>query len=283
MIGKGFNLSTDPGLLSLLNEQAPDYSAWTCCCIPSETIKTAGLPLPLFLKYDDVEYGLRMKNRFIFVPGISVWHPTYGEYSLTNQYYDSRNRLIISSCSSGIDENVIRSVTESIYSEISSYRYDRAEEMLKGIEDFLKGPEFVYKLCLEGIHKTKKLQTEDLEILRKQIRVAKNVPERSMNFRLLTLNGLFFPSIGDLELSSCNDYAHRFYRVGKVLYNIGDGQGVLRQRSRFKTVQLVMKTLAMKRKLSKAAPRLSEEYKKTSTYYGSIESWKKLWEEASKL
>ncbi|MGH3899461.1 MAG: glycosyltransferase, partial [Pseudonocardiaceae bacterium] len=36
-----------------------DYNAWWMCLIPRSVAEDIGLPLPLFIKWDDVEYGLR--------------------------------------------------------------------------------------------------------------------------------------------------------------------------------------------------------------------------------
>ena len=38
-----------------------DYNGWWMCLIPTAVIKEIGLSLPLFLKWDDAEYGLRAK------------------------------------------------------------------------------------------------------------------------------------------------------------------------------------------------------------------------------
>ena len=37
------------------------YGAWWFCCIPAATIRREGLPLPLFVRFDDVEYGNRCR------------------------------------------------------------------------------------------------------------------------------------------------------------------------------------------------------------------------------
>jgi galactofuranosylgalactofuranosylrhamnosyl-N-acetylglucosaminyl-diphospho-decaprenol beta-1,5/1,6-galactofuranosyltransferase len=36
-----------------------DYNGWWMCLIPREVATALGLPLPLFIKWDDTEYGLR--------------------------------------------------------------------------------------------------------------------------------------------------------------------------------------------------------------------------------
>ena len=38
-----------------------DYNAWWMCLIPRAVAEDLGLPLPLFIKWDDAEYGLRAR------------------------------------------------------------------------------------------------------------------------------------------------------------------------------------------------------------------------------
>ena len=51
-----------------------EYSAWWYCCIPMNVIKENGLPLPMFIRGDDVEDRLRAKAKLISMNGICVWH-----------------------------------------------------------------------------------------------------------------------------------------------------------------------------------------------------------------
>ena len=39
-----------------------DYNGWWMCLIPTTVIREIGLSLPLFIKWDDAEYGLRAKD-----------------------------------------------------------------------------------------------------------------------------------------------------------------------------------------------------------------------------
>ena len=54
-----------------------DYNAWWMCLIPRSVAERIGLPLPLFIKWDDCEYGLRAGSHGIptaTVPGVAIWH-----------------------------------------------------------------------------------------------------------------------------------------------------------------------------------------------------------------
>ncbi|WAP59490.1 glycosyltransferase [Streptomyces sp. S465] len=76
-----------------------DYNAWWTCLIPVDVIKSIGLPLPVFIKWDDIEYGLRAGAHGIptvSLPGFGVWHESWREKDAHNwqAYYLLRNRCI---------------------------------------------------------------------------------------------------------------------------------------------------------------------------------------------
>ena len=57
-----------------LTKQKNLYAAWWYCCIPVSQIKVNKLPLPIFIRCDDVEYGLRCKPKIISMASFCVWH-----------------------------------------------------------------------------------------------------------------------------------------------------------------------------------------------------------------
>ncbi|MBR6911930.1 MAG: glycosyltransferase family 2 protein [Candidatus Methanomethylophilaceae archaeon] len=203
ILKNGADISTEKGILSISEEQHIDYSSWTCCCIPSSVVEKCGLPLPLFVSFDDTEYGLRLKGRFIVIPGITTWHQSYYSYPLRHRYYDMRNRLVTAACSGGLNRESVNNIFDAILSEIAAYRYDCSEEMIKGVYDFMKGPEYVFGSCTEGMHKTNGLELEESEKLRESLRPFDRSTSHSKKARFYTMNGLFLPSFGDMELDRC--------------------------------------------------------------------------------
>ena len=96
--GKGFNLTSKEKLVE--NEQFLQernrYGAWWYCCIPVSRIKEIGYPLPVFVKGDDIEYGIRNDRKLIHMNGIGVWHQSFAaKISPVVNYYSDRNMLII--------------------------------------------------------------------------------------------------------------------------------------------------------------------------------------------
>lgn len=102
--GRGFDLTNQKTLWE--NENLPQkrnrYGAWWFCCIPLETVKKNGYPLPVFIKGDDIEYGLRSRCNFITMNGIGVWHETFiKKQNVVMEFFNDRNMLIINHYAEG--------------------------------------------------------------------------------------------------------------------------------------------------------------------------------------
>ena len=77
-----------------------DYNGWWSCLIPTETVRAIGLSLPVFIKWDDAEYGLRAKKAgypTVSLPGAGVWHMSWVDKDDLvgwQAYFHERNRII---------------------------------------------------------------------------------------------------------------------------------------------------------------------------------------------
>ncbi|WP_238950097.1 glycosyltransferase [Mycobacterium sp. IDR2000157661] len=122
------------------------YNAWWSCLIPAEVVKTIGLPLPLFLTWDDIEYGLRAAaaNYFtVTLPNAGVWHAEFHWKDRDNfaGYFGVRNALITHALHRPFNSRATtRWLTREIAECLASMKYGRAYLMVRGIEDFLAGP-----------------------------------------------------------------------------------------------------------------------------------------------
>ncbi len=102
--GKNYNLTNVTQLLS--NEDIPKlknrYGAWWYCAIPISRILEIGYPLPLFIKGDDMEYGIRNHREVMSMNGISVWHQSFEtKLSPLVYYFSDRNMLIMNHYADG--------------------------------------------------------------------------------------------------------------------------------------------------------------------------------------
>lgn len=102
--GKGFDVSKIQSLLDneVVQNHLNQYGAWWYCAIPLHRIRDIGYPLPVFVKGDDMEYGIRNNRPLIHMNGIGVWHQSFAaKVSPVVNYYSDRNMLIINNFAQG--------------------------------------------------------------------------------------------------------------------------------------------------------------------------------------
>ncbi len=103
-LGRGFDLTDAITLCrnEMLPEKHNKYAAWWFCCIPLAVIRKNGYPLPVFVKGDDMEYGIRNRRDIITMNGIGVWHEPFAKKAnpVVN-YFNDRNMLIINHYAEG--------------------------------------------------------------------------------------------------------------------------------------------------------------------------------------
>lgn len=77
-----------------------DFNGWWMCLIPTKIMREIGLSLPVFLKFDDVEFSLRARDHgypTVCLPGVAVWHMAWHDKDPTRtweEYFIHRNRTI---------------------------------------------------------------------------------------------------------------------------------------------------------------------------------------------
>jgi len=77
-----------------------DFNGWWMCLIPTAVLDRIGLSLPVFLKFDDIEFSLRAaENGYptVCLPGVAVWHMAWHDKDPTRtweEYFIHRNRII---------------------------------------------------------------------------------------------------------------------------------------------------------------------------------------------
>lgn len=129
-------------------EITPDnhYAAWWYCCIPIPVIERNGLPLPVFVRCDDAEYGIRCKTDFITMNGLCVWHMSFHKrYNPAVERYQTTRNTMIAQAAAGMAPHAdfMRELHRNVQLELKKFGYDNAELCLDAFEDFLKGPRFI--------------------------------------------------------------------------------------------------------------------------------------------
>lgn len=136
-------------------EENPEFNAWWFCCFPAEIPENNNLPIPIFIRGDDLEYGLRNMKQLILMNGICVWHePFENKYSSFLYYYILRNRLIVNSIHDmSMDlKSFKRLLYCQVHDEIRIYRYKNANLLMRGVEDFLKGVDWLRSQKGDELH-----------------------------------------------------------------------------------------------------------------------------------
>jgi galactofuranosylgalactofuranosylrhamnosyl-N-acetylglucosaminyl-diphospho-decaprenol beta-1,5/1,6-galactofuranosyltransferase len=128
-----------------------DYNAWWMCLIPRSVAEDLGMPLPLFIKWDDAEYGLRARSkgyRTATVPGIAIWHMSFMEKDDTSDwqaYFHYRNRFVAAALHGPDNPRalVLDTIKRTLrHLMLMEYSAVALQEM--ALRDFLAGPESLF-------------------------------------------------------------------------------------------------------------------------------------------
>ena len=130
-----------------------DYNGWWMCLIPVSVIREIGLALPVFIKWDDAEYGLRARaaeHPTVSLPGMAVWHVPWQDKNDAvdwQAYYHVRNRALAALLHSPYEHGGAF-VSESLQVQLQhllSMQYSTAALRVLALEDLLSGPDHLHR------------------------------------------------------------------------------------------------------------------------------------------
>ena len=226
-------------------EEYTEFNAWWYCCFPISVVKDDNLPLPIFIRGDDVEYGLRNMKHLVLMNGICVWHePFENKYSSFLQYYILRNQLIDNSFHfPGYKKKTFyRALVGSCLREMMYYRYKNVDLILRGVNDFYKGPEWLMNQDGEQLHKDimasgyRGVDIDELDIpfnypMYENSRINADNKKKKMK-RILTFNGMLLKAKGYNVVPMAGARPTNFYRKKRVLnYDITSNKGFITEKS----------------------------------------------------
>jgi galactofuranosylgalactofuranosylrhamnosyl-N-acetylglucosaminyl-diphospho-decaprenol beta-1,5/1,6-galactofuranosyltransferase len=130
-----------------------DYNGWWMCLIPTKVVREIGLALPVFIKWDDAEFGLRAKDAGIptvSLPGMAVWHVPWTDKDDTTDwqaYYHARNRILMALVHSPYARggDLLRHSLLVQLKHALAMEYSAAELRLWALEDILSGPQHLHR------------------------------------------------------------------------------------------------------------------------------------------
>jgi galactofuranosylgalactofuranosylrhamnosyl-N-acetylglucosaminyl-diphospho-decaprenol beta-1,5/1,6-galactofuranosyltransferase len=126
-----------------------DFNPWFMCLIPTEVVREIGLSLPLFIKWDDSEYGLRAQAAgfpTVSLPGAAVWHIPWTDKNDAldwQAYFHQRNRFVAALLHSPFEHGG-RLLRESLNHQIKhliAMQYSTVELRHLALKDVLAGPD----------------------------------------------------------------------------------------------------------------------------------------------
>lgn len=274
------------------------YGAWWFSCIPVSAIEQVGLPLPLFVRCDDVEYGMRAKPIYMTMNGICVWHDGFMGRSRASvdSYQYVRNFLIMiamTDCSSQ-DLFMLR-MERALRLQLRVMSYDAADLILDGIADYLKGPDYFASLNGEEVIKRNAKKNEKLVPLDELAEPYRNV---SYNKRLLGDQSRIKPLLKlmrtlpydrhllpDVLLRDTPEVV--FYSGLSILsprtigtktlvaIDLEGNQGAVRHMDRERYQQIMDRWKALKNELKERGDEVRAAYKEAQPYLTSTEFWEK--------
>ena len=300
----GMELTHADSLVKYDIPEEMNYFGWWFFCTHKKTFEKEGLPLPFFVRSDDIEFGHRLIEKgykMLSLLGLAVWHEDFDrKVAPILDYYAVRNGLITmwihDKQVSGF--KIFKLIYARVTDRLETYRYQRAQYTLLAFEHALKGPEFLVNLNPTTHHSNlMKQQTEIMEKIDSSPTIQKKLKTELLPslwvrriqkaLSIITLNGHLLPSVFMIKGEQITDPGflvqplnktrkESLYRHPAILYyepNIE--QGVICRIDRKKFFLLLLSFLKLGVKILLVNPRMIKEWKLAQGKLSSVEFWQK--------
>lgn len=283
-----------------------DFNGWWMCLIPTQIMREIGLSQPLFIKFDDVDYGLRAEDHgyhTVCLPGVAVWHQAWHAKDPSRTwegYYLYRNHWICSllHCTKpswhflyGMLFDDAKAGVELVYSAMHLHHL--------ALRDIMRGPDYIadtlatklgdVRKAREGFPDSATTRNRDDFPTPKAEYIANMKPRPSMiDVRLQAMKTIAkaFVSRGngmrdtqpDLLIPSRDASWPAYAGVNSAVVTSPDGDSVawLRRDSKLYRQQ-TMRGLFLAKELLKRWESLAKEYQNSDM--ASFEAWAKVFED----
>jgi GT2 family glycosyltransferase len=139
------------------------YTAWWFTAFP--VWLTRDYPLPVFVRGDDVGYGLMHTGRHtVTLNGVVVWHADFGlKNNPSSLLYEKRNFAIIDTLVFGRHRwwHLARRFVALSFRNLFSFRYASTEYMIRGMRAYLAGPAHLAALDHGAFHDAIRVVAEE--------------------------------------------------------------------------------------------------------------------------
>ena len=283
-----------------------DYNGWWMCLIPRVVAEKIGQPLPLFIKWDDAEYGLRARRAghpTVTMPGVAIWHMAWSDKDDAidwQAYFHLRNRLVVASLyHDGDHKGIMQSSLKALVKHLVCLEYSTVAIQIEAIRDFLRGPEALYELLPTALPKIRAMRAEfpDAVVVGSAVDLPApsggpagiHTEPRGKVRKIVAL------ARGLAHTLSRDDKAHhevpqanfppieaRWYSLSRVdgaTVTTADGRGVVyRKRDRDKAAALFSESIAAHRELYRRFPEMRRRYRAAHTELVTKEAWSRVFD-----
>ena len=283
-----------------------DFNGWFMCLIPRKVLAEIGLSLPLFIKWDDSEFGLRAKAAgypTVTFPGAAVWHVPWTDKNDAldwQAYFHQRNRFVAALLHSPYPKGG-RMIRESFNHQIKhlvSMQYSTVAIRHQALEDVLAGPEQLHHDLPNKLTEVNafvkqftdaRLQADPDAFApvrrKKPPRQGKDGTEIPGRLSQLLTAGMAplrqlkparelsreFP---EAEVKAMDAKWYRLARYDSAIVSMNDGaSAALYQRDPEQFRELTRRTVEIHERMRREWPRLAEEYRAKLGEITSPEAW----------
>ena len=285
-----------------------DYNGWWMCLIPTVVLREVGLSLPVFIKWDDAEFGLRAAAAgfpTVSLPGAAVWHVPWTDKDDSvdwQAYFHARNRFVAALLHSPFEHGG-RMVRESLAIQLKhlmAMQYSAAHLREQALVDVLAGP--------DRLHATLSTQLQEVRAARATFddsRVAADVSEfaavrlakprkREPRTAKPTSHAavLLTAAVGlarqltpvpagsvdrpERELPAADAGWWSLSRLDSALVSTTDGTGVSwHRRDRARALAAARRAAQVHQQLQREWPRLAAEYRAALPDLVGVDAWRK--------
>jgi galactofuranosylgalactofuranosylrhamnosyl-N-acetylglucosaminyl-diphospho-decaprenol beta-1,5/1,6-galactofuranosyltransferase len=291
-----------------------DFNGWWMCLIPRSVIEEIGLSLPLFIKWDDAEYGVRASAAgfpTVSMPGVGVWHVPWTDKNDAldwQAYFHQRNRTVAALLHSpyAFGGRMVRESFNHQVKHLLAMQYSTAELRLLAIEDVLRGPEHLHPSIATRLSDVRAIRAGYADAQAKphsdsfpQVRLSKPPKRggRDEGVKEGTLSQLKLAAIGGIrqfrpvrELARKHPEARlsaadaRWYALAardSAIVSTTDGAGsAWYRRDPREFRRLLRRTIAVHQELAREWPRVAKAYRRALEDVTSPSSWEKTFDAA---
>ncbi len=283
-----------------------DFNGWWMCMIPRSVAEEIGQPLPLFIKWDDAEYGLRARKAgypTVTMPGAAIWHMAWSDKDDAidwQAYFHLRNRLVVAALHmDGGHRGLMQNSLKATVKHLLCLEYSTVAIQNQAIRDFLAGPEHITSILESALPMVRGMRKEypDAVVLPSSTELplpshadvgAVGEPPNPVAKMARLAKGLLHNvrpaersahSTPQLNVPTLDARWFLLSQVDGVTVTTADGRGVVyRQRDREKAADLLRESLRLHRELNARFPEMKDVYREAAGEMSSRERWASVFE-----